>query len=116
AAEVLLRPVVDRPHALGDGLVLLVDPGDAREALGALRGAVDQVVVVLVLGQAELAGPVRGVRQELEASRPRAGRRDRPSAGIEPGRATGRPVARARARRPDAPEHDVAVLDRHPGA
>ena len=59
------------------GLVLLVDAGDPGEALASLGLAVDQVVVVLVLGEAELAEPVRRVGQELEAAGPTAGRRDR---------------------------------------
>src|SRR5215510_14695998 len=48
ATQVLLGPVDDRPHALGDGLILLVDAGDARVALAALGLAVDEVVVLLV--------------------------------------------------------------------
>src|SRR5262249_60892589 len=62
APEVLLGPVVDRPHALGHRLILLMDAGDAGEALGLLRLAVDQIVVVLVLRQTELAVPVGRVR------------------------------------------------------
>src|SRR2546428_2998447 len=114
--EVLLRAVVDRPHALRDGLILLVDAGDAGEALGALRLTVDEVVVVLVLGEPELAEPVRRIRQELEAAGPGAGRRDRSAAGVEPGRAARSPRAQARAGRGNTPEHDVLVVDGHPGA
>src|SRR2546422_808908 len=88
--EVLLRAVVDRPHALRDGLILLMDTGDAGEALGALGLTVDEVVVVLVLGEPELAEPVRRVRQELEAA--------------GPGAATARPPALNPAAPPAAPE------------
>src|SRR5439155_21939323 len=115
-AQVLLRAVVDRPHALGDRLVLLVDAGDPGEAGGPLGLAVDQVVVVFVLGEAELAEPLARVRQELEPARPGAGGGYRAPAGAEPGGAARSAVARARAGRRDAPEHDVAVVDRHPGA
>src|SRR5437899_12511660 len=63
--EVFLRAVVDRPHALRDGLVLLVNAGDAGEALGALRLPAGQVVVALVLGDPDLAEPARRVRPAL---------------------------------------------------
>src|SRR5262249_16386261 len=64
-AEMLARAVVDRAHALGDGLVLEVNAPDAGVADGLLRLAVDQIVVAVVGHTAEAAVPVRGVRQRL---------------------------------------------------
>src|SRR2546428_13280715 len=73
--EVLPRAVVDRPHALRDGLILLMDAGDSGEALGALRLTVGEVVAGLVPGEPELAEPVRPIPQDLQAPGPGAGRR-----------------------------------------
>ena len=96
----LVGAVDDRTHALRDGLVLLRDPRDAREARGALRLAVEEVVVAGVLRETEAPEPVGRLGQELEAHAGDAGARA--------------PVARAR--KGDAPEHHVTVVDRHPGA
>ena len=95
----LTRPVDDRAHAFGDRLILLEDAGDPGEAVLALRLAIDEVVVVPVLHEAELAEPVRRVGEEVEAAR------SLHSATPDP-----------RAWYGHAPEHHVLVVDRHPGA
>ena len=52
--QVLLRPVLDRPHAFLEGRVLHADSLDAAERVaGLLRRAVDEVVVVPVLQRTE---------------------------------------------------------------
>src|SRR5439155_25400613 len=68
-SQMLTRPVDDRAHALGDRLILLKDAGDPGKAVLALRLAIDEVVVVPVLHEAELAEPVRRVGEEVEAAR-----------------------------------------------
>ena len=64
-AEVLLGAVVDRAHALGDGLVLHADAGDAgvarRPCCAAARGRSGSRCALLAL-EAEAAVPVGGVR------------------------------------------------------
>src|SRR5437868_5904506 len=100
----LLRAVVDGPHALCDRPVLdgnSLDPGETLVA--ALPLAVDQVVIVLRLDQAEAPEPVGGVGLKAQ----RAYRAVRFSPWIE--------------RAPDGleghrEEHHMFVVHRHPGA
>jgi hypothetical protein len=71
AAEMLLRPVVDRTHALRYGLVLKVDSGDAGVLLVTfLRVAVELIIIALVRLKPEPAQPAGRVRQHLRAWHP----------------------------------------------
>src|SRR5499427_9952334 len=63
--EVLETMVDDRAHALGHGLVLLVDTFDTSEGARLLRLAVDQVVVPTVLHALIAAEPIGRVRQQI---------------------------------------------------
>src|SRR4029450_12541493 len=62
AAESLPRAVVNRPHALGHGMVLQGNGRDARvTGAGALLFAVDLEVIARVRLEAEASVPVTGV-------------------------------------------------------
>src|SRR5262249_15877876 len=97
--QVLLAAVLNRTHALLDRRVLHGDAGDAAIGLvGLLRGAIDQVVVVLVHHRPQTPG----YKCDGDAA---------PIAhGIEPGRGE-----RPRGRVGEAPGHAVLVTARPPG-
>ena len=66
----MLKPVVgNRPHALGDRLVLKVNTLDPTvDRIPLLRGAVDLPIVTWIGRQPEASEPVRRVRQKFVAA------------------------------------------------
>src|SRR5262245_43416612 len=97
-AEVLAAPIDDAPHALLDGAVLRVDPLDAREALGLLHLAIEQVIVPAVA-----LAPEGGL---IDVERPVT------QAPLEPVLVVERLVAE---RVLPVVDHRVLVVDRDPG-
>jgi hypothetical protein len=75
--QVLEGVIGDRPHALGDSLVLQMDAIDpAIDRVAALGLAVHSPVVAFVGGEAKATEPFRGVRQEHVAA---SGAADQPA-------------------------------------
>src|SRR5437016_8400818 len=107
----LERVVRDRPHALGDRLILQMDAVDpAVDRVAALGCAVDPPIVARVSGKPKAAEPICAVRQILVGA---SGAADWPA--VLEGR------LRLRQRRYAAlpaqeTEHRVAVVERYPGA
>src|SRR6516165_6785978 len=108
----MLKPVVgDRPHTLGDRLVLKVDTLDPTvDRIFLLRGAVDLPIVTRVGCQSEASEPIACVRQKFVATLCAA---DRPSILEHRLRLRHRRYA---ALPPEEEEHRMVVVKRHPGA
>src|SRR5262249_48107776 len=72
-AEVLLRAIIDRPHALSDRLIFEYDARQTRVACTALHFlAVEQIVVTGVGLRSGAAIPIGRVRQHLSDAEARA--------------------------------------------
>ena len=103
--------VGDRPHALGDRLVLQVDAVDAAvDGVALLGRAVDPPVVARVRRHPPASQPVRRVGQHLVAAPCAADRR-----AVLESRLRQRHRRRA-AFPPQVAKHRVAVVERHPAA
>src|SRR5215471_15940987 len=115
-AEVLLRTVIDRPHALRDRLVLEDDARQTRVAFASLYFlAVEQVVIAGVGLRSGAAIPIGRVRQHLSHAEAGALAAATPCVHVLPLAALREdrdPTGRCST---DAEKHGVLVIHGHPG-
>src|SRR5262245_33456758 len=115
-AKVLLRAVIDRPHALGDRLVLEDDARQTRVAFASLHFlAVEQIIIAGVGLRSGAAIPIGRVRQHLSGAEAGTLTVDAPRLHVLPLAALRENRDPTGRRSTDAEKHGVLVIHGHPG-